>query len=106
MPDIKSLIYSHNQNVLNTSSLVNNNRNYRGKKECPFKGKCLLKGVYKATMHCKGSTRECIDSKGLSFKTRFNHHKFTFKSSKSLYFDLSKYVNSKQKTSKQRLFAQ
>ena len=64
-------INSHNKKILEAENKTKRTRSRRNITNCPFNGKCLLKGVYKAKVRDK----EYIGSTGTSFKTRWQQHK-------------------------------
>ena len=64
----------HNQKILNKSNKESKLCNCKMNTICLFNRKCLLKGVYKATITKGNETKEYIGSTGVSFKTRFNQH--------------------------------
>ena len=57
MPNIKSIINSHNHKILRSND-TNKSCNCRDKISCPFNGECLYKGVYKATILNGNETKE------------------------------------------------
>ena len=59
MPNIRNIINSQNKNILEAENKKNRNCNCRSMTNCPYKGECLLKGIYKAKIRDKeyiGST--------------------------------------------------
>ena len=64
-------INSHNKKILEAENKTKRTRSRRNITNCPFNGKCLLKGAYKAKVRDK----EYIGSTGTSFKTRWQQHK-------------------------------
>ena len=67
MPNMKSIINSHNHKVLR-SNVTTKTCNYKKETTCPFNGKCLLRGKYKVTLQIGNETKEYIGSTGVYFK--------------------------------------
>ena len=99
MPNIKSIINSHNQKILKYND-TNKTCNCRNKITCPFNGECLFKWVYKATIIYGNETKEYYDSTGISFKKRYREHKHSFKSSNNQQTTLYKYVRKNNSNNK------
>ena len=76
MANVKSIIRSHNQKVLNRDT----NDDTRGRnRTCPLQGHCKTKNViYEAMVTTERSTRTYIGSTGRSFKERYNEHTSSF----------------------------
>ena len=95
MPNISSIISSHNKSVLTKEAERNpvtntQDWNCRKKETCLLSGKCLTEGVvYKATV-----TREDnAEVKGI-FKTRYHNHTSSFRNQKHINSTaLSKYIS-------------
>ena len=73
LPNVKNIINSHNKKILDGTNKPDKTCNCRDKLSCPFNGECLLKGIYKATV----MNKEYIGSTGVSFKTRWQQHKYS-----------------------------
>ena len=85
MGNMKSVINSHNNNILRKlkngqNKAIMKDCNCRDKAKCPLQGKCLSKNIiYKATVETEGGDKmSYIGSTGTSFKTRFSNHKRSF----------------------------
>ena len=81
VPNIKNLINSHNQNVLNTSGLVNNNRNCRNKTNALLTGSAYLKEFTK---------QRFITKVQLNILTQKDYHLRQFSTNISLTLSLAK----------------
>lgn len=81
MPNVGSILQSHNKNILNKKDVDHNNKrcNCRDKTSCPLKGECLVSSVvYEATV---ATTKENYRYIGLTegtFKSRYGGHKQSF----------------------------
>ena len=73
LPNLKNIINTHNKRILDDSNKKDKTCNCRDETNCPFKGECLLKGIYKASIRNK----EYIGSTGVSFKKRWQQHKYS-----------------------------
>jgi hypothetical protein len=100
MPNIKTIIASHNKSILNKEQEKGNNNaeecNCRKKDECPLTGKCLTEGlIYQATVIIE-DTMKCETYVGLTenpFKTRYRNHTSSFRNEAYRNStELSKYV--------------
>ena len=80
-PNMKNIISSHNQSLLNGSKQTNDIQcNCRVKADCPLHGKCLTEAiVYRATITTDNESADYIGSTETTFKTRFTNHKASFK---------------------------
>ena len=76
LPNMKNLINSLNQNILKAKNVSPQDCNCSNQTDFPFNGYCLTKGIYKATVCCSKGNNEYVGSNGVSFKTRFNQHKY------------------------------
>ena len=97
LPNIKNIINSHNRKILKENKTSIKNCNCRMKNKCPFDGHCLKKGIYKATVLCSKGNKEYIGSTGVSFKVRYNQHKYSLDSKKSNQTTLSKFYKINRK---------
>jgi hypothetical protein len=87
MPNIKTIIASHNKSVLNKEQEKRNNTtadecNCRRKDECPLTGKCLTEGIVYQTTVTREDTMKCETYVGLTenqFKTRYRNHTSSFR---------------------------
>jgi len=79
-PNIKALINSHNNKILNKPLSDTDPCNCRKKTDCPVKNKCLTKNtIYEAEITPEnGDPRIYIGSTRRTFKARFNEHKNSF----------------------------
>ena len=96
MPNMKSIISSHNKHVLsnaNAPTLQPNTCNCRKMTDCPSEGKCLQTNViYQATVTTERAT-ETYAGLATNFKKRYRNHKTSFRHSKRRNeTELSKYV--------------
>ena len=96
MPNMKSIISSHNKHVLsnaNTPTPPPDTWNCRKKPACPLQGKCLQTYViYQATV-ASGKTTETYVGLAANFKERYRNHKTSFRHShRRNEAELSKYV--------------
>ena len=103
MPNVKSIISSHNKKVLSTNITEQDQTekecNCRNKTECPLEGKCLQKNViYQATV-TTNTTEETYVGLATNFKERYRNHKCSLKLPKRRNeTELSKYIwNLKEK---------
>ena len=98
MPNMESIIAQHNKQVLNRLSSADTETspcNCRNKRDCPLEGKCHTKCViYKASVCTpNGKTMSYYGCCETNFKTRYNNHKQSFKTSSMRHqTDLSKLV--------------
>jgi hypothetical protein len=87
MSNIKNIISSSNKRKITTTLHTappnpSKNCNCRRKNECPLQGNCLTKNVvYQASVNSEAGTETYIGLTANSFKTRYNNHKATFRSS-------------------------
>ena len=88
---MKSIINAHNQKILNKNNKIPKLCNCKNNTVFPFNKKCLLKGVYKATVTNGNHTKEYIGSTGVSYKTRLNETMHSFKPNNGGQTTLSKY---------------
>ena len=99
MPNVQSIISSHNKSVLkedNSNTNSENKCNCRAKDSCPLQGECLTKAVvYQATVKNE-ITNESQTYVGLTentFKTRYRNHTCSFRNkSKKNTTELSKHI--------------
>ena len=97
MPNVKSIISSHNKKVLSTNNTeqvqTDKECNCRKKNECPLEGKCLQTNViYQATVTTE-TTKETYIGLATNFKERYRNHKCSLKLSKRRNeTELSKYI--------------
>ena len=92
LPNMKNIINSHNRKILKKKKkLLEKYCNCRERSKCPFNGECLNKGIYKATICYKNGYKEYIGSTGVSFKSRFNQHKYSLNNDKGNQTTLSKF---------------
>ena len=101
MPNVKSIISSHNKSVLKDQSVtsasqVDKDCNCRKKDTCPLSGKCLTTNVvYQATV-TRDDTNEqetYVGHTECQFKTRYNGHTSSFRNAKYKHAtELSKHV--------------
>ena len=95
-PNMKSIIQTHNKNILTDRQPDTTTRcNCQKKASCPTPGECCQeKVVYKATVHHpNGSTADYIGSTETTFKKRFSNHKKSFNHQKYRFeTTLSKYI--------------
>ena len=75
MPNMKSIISSHNKHVLSNSTTQQpDNCNCREKPDCPLEGKCLQTNViYQATVTTE-TTPETYVGLATNFKERYRNH--------------------------------
>ena len=82
MPNIKSLIHSHNRNIINPSTQQVKLCNCIKKEKCPLNEKCLLSNiVYKATVSSNITNypeKVYIGLCQTSFKLRYANHLKSF----------------------------
>ena len=86
MPNVQSIISSHNKNILrkeiNRNNVTERNCNCRAKDACPLQGECQTKAViYQAAVTNK-ATKEVQTYVGLTentFKTRCLNHTSSFR---------------------------
>ena len=86
MPNISSIISSHNKKILNkdqppspTNPPVQRTCNCRSHAICPLNGKCLEEAtIYKATVTTDEKVATYVGSTELPFKTRYTGHKSSF----------------------------
>ena len=77
MPNTKSQILSHNRKMFEEERTDIKLCNCREK--CVVDEKCLLQNViYKATVKTAEYTKQYVGSSGLTFKSRYTRHKFSF----------------------------
>ena len=80
MPNMKSIISSHNKHVLSNSTTQQPDTcNCRKKRDCPLEGKCLRTNViYQATVTTETTTEAYV---GLvtNFKERYRNHQTSFR---------------------------
>ena len=105
MPNLASIISSHNAKILNNKPQPEPAKlcNCRKKDECPLKGKCLTdKVVYRAIVNVQNDTKteDYIGITGNKFKTRYTQHKSSFKPSNIQSTTLSQYINKLNSTNK------
>ena len=117
MPDIKSIISSHNKAVLSNfyqSQTQTNDKecNCRKKDQCPLDGKCLTQNVvYQATITTQTSSDSYVGL-ATNFKERYRNHTASFRhKSKRNKTELSKHIwtlndNNKPFTIKWRVLKQ
>ena len=101
MPNVKSIISSHNKSVLKDQSVtsasqVDKDCNCRKKDTCPLSGKCSTTNVvYQATV-TRDDTNEqetYVGHTECQFKTRYNGHTSSFRNAKYKHAtELSKHV--------------
>jgi predicted GIY-YIG superfamily endonuclease len=98
MPNVKSIISSHNKKVLSATKPTEQEQtdkkcNCRKKRECPLEGKCLQKNVvYQATVTTE-TTKETYVGLATDFKERYRNHKCSLNLEKRKNeTELSKYV--------------
>jgi len=89
MPNIRSIINTHNQRIINSNENNNNNRtcNCINKNLCPLGNECLIENVvYEATIKYNENTVEkskiYIGITEGTFKKRYANHKQSFNNSK------------------------
>ena len=95
MPNMKSIIQSHNRKILNSQPInTTDSCNCRIRSNCPLNNKCNIKNViYKASVESSGTTKDYIGSTGGSFKLRYANHISSFKhQAKRNATELSKHV--------------
>ena len=86
MPNVQSIISSHNKTILrkeaNKNTVTERNCNCRAKNACPLQGECQTKAViYQAAVTNK-ATKEVQTYVGLTentFKTRYLNHTSSFR---------------------------
>ena len=96
MPNMKSIISSHNKHVLSNANAPTpqpDTCNCRKKSDCPLEGKCLQTNViYQATVTTETATETYVGL-ATNFKERYRNHKTSFRHSKRRNeTELSKYV--------------
>ena len=96
MPNMKSIISSHNKHVLsnaNTTTPQPDTCNCRKKSDFPLEGKCLQTNViYQATVTTETAT-EIYVGLATNFKEHYRNHKTSFRHSKRRNeTELSKYI--------------
>ena len=79
---MNNLRNSHNQKILNANNVSPKDCNCRNQNSCQFNGHCLSNDIYKATICCCNGNKEYVGSTGVSFKTRFNQHKYSLNNDK------------------------
>ena len=103
MPNMKSIISSHNKHVLSNADAPTppDTCNCRKKPDCPLEGKCLQTNViYQATVTTE-TTTETYVGLATNFKERYRNHKTSFQHShRKKETELSKYVWSLQDANK------
>ena len=106
MPNMKSIISSHNKAVLSDyhqSQTETNNKkcNCRKKDQCPLDGKCLIQnGVYQATVTTQTSSESYVGL-ATNFKDRYRNHTASFRhESRRNETELSKHIWKLQDTNK------
>ena len=88
MPNMETIIASHNRQVLEESNSGPGNCdvklcNCRKPDMCPLQNKCLVEAlVYKAIVTTDGEVKVYIGSTGDTFKHRFSNHVQSFKNIK------------------------
>ena len=85
MPNMISIIASHNRKILNTqhSTQIKGWNCRGGTTACPLDGKCLTDSlIYKAIVKAGDQKAEYIGLASTEFKTRYNNHNSSFKNSK------------------------
>lgn len=86
MPNIGSLIDTHNKKVTPQASSEqnhNNECNCRIKQECPLDGRCREKNIiYQASVTTQGRVETYVGLTTTEFKTRFANHKQSFEKTK------------------------
>ena len=89
-----NIIKAHNNQLLKTKMEEKKLCNCRIKDDCPLSGNCLISSVvYKATVTTSDEEKQYIGLTDSTFKTRYTHHKYTFKTPKHRYStELSKFV--------------
>jgi hypothetical protein len=101
MPNMKSIIASHNRSLLNkqhneNSTDIRKKCNCRVKHQCPLNGNCLINNIiYQATVtrQDSGEDNTYIGLTENSFKTRYTNHTSTFRHNKYRNStELSKYI--------------
>ena len=94
MPNMKSIISSHNKHVLSNSTTQQPDTcNCRKKPDCPLEGKCLQTNViYQATVTTE-TTTETYVGLATNFKERYRNHQTSFRHlNRRNETELSKYV--------------
>ena len=96
MPNMKSVISSHNKYVLsnfNSPTQQPDTCNCRKKPDCPLEGKCLQSNViYQATV-TTATTTETYVGLATNFKERYRNHQSSFRrSNRRNETELSKYI--------------
>ena len=85
MPNMKSIISSHNKHVLSNANAPTpqpDTCNCRKKSDCPLEGKCLQTNViYQATVTTETAT-EIYVGLATNFKEHYRNHKTSFRHSK------------------------
>ena len=86
-PNVKSIIDSHNKNVLKNQAVGEERAcNCRIKDQCPLNGECLAKNIiYEAEINTNNINDEplkYIELTGNTFKERFSNYKSSFKNEK------------------------
>ena len=94
LPNIKNFVNSHKQKILKAKYLSPKDYKCRNLNNFPFNGHCLSKGIYKATVYWYKGNKEYVGSTGVSFKTRYNQHKFSLNNDKGHQTMLSKFYKS------------
>ena len=93
MPDIKSIIQSHNRNVIEKTTTTPEKACNCRKDTCPLGGTCLTECViYEAKVSKDTSDKFYIGSTGRSFKDRYGSHKYSFQRRGKSETELSKYI--------------
>ena len=93
MPNVKSIIQSHNKRVIEKTSRTPKKSCNCRKDTCPLDGACLTENViYEARVSTSASDKLYIGSTGRSFKDRYGSHKYSFEHEGKCETELSKYV--------------
>jgi hypothetical protein len=81
MPNIGSIISSHNKKVLGqTSNITEKGCNCKRGTTCPLDGKCLTKSlVYKAEVKVNNTSSNYFGLASTTFKTRYSNHTSNFR---------------------------
>ena len=95
LPIMKNFINSHNQQILNKENSTPKDCNCQSHNNCSFNGKCLLKGIYKATVWWNKGNKEYVGSIGVYSMIRYNQHKYSMNNDKGQQTTLSKFYKLK-----------
>ena len=96
MPNVKSIIQSHNKCVLEKNNIEGGvpKKTCNCRKEvCPLGGACLTENlIYEAKVSTSTSDKLYIGSTGRTFKSRYGSHKYSFEHENKNETELSKHI--------------